>query len=422
VTQTQETILILDFGSQYTQLIARRVREQNVFSIIHPFKLSLDKIRSLRPQGIILSGGPSNVYSRNAPLVPKGLFDLGIPTLGICYGLQLVGYLNGGKVKKTTKREYGPAKLVIDDRKDLFKGFPKEIDCWMSHGDHVSKLPKGFQKLAHTSNAPIATMADRKRKIFGIQFHAEVAHTPLGHLVIENFVKTICGLKGTWTPQTFIRQTVGEIRAQVGKEQVVLGLSGGVDSSVVAALLHKAIGPRLTCIFVDNGLLRKFEAKRVELIIRKAMKMKLRVVRAEDLFLSRLSGVADPERKRKIIGRTFIEVFEKEAKKLGRIKYLAQGTLYPDVIESVSVHGGPTATIKSHHNVGGLPKRMKMKLIEPLRMLFKDEVRKVGRKLGLPEGIISRQPFPGPGLAVRILGAVTKERCDLLREADWDGS
>ncbi|MBI4430251.1 MAG: glutamine-hydrolyzing GMP synthase [Candidatus Omnitrophica bacterium] len=420
MSHSQHPILILDFGSQYTQLIARRVREQNVFSVIHPYRISLKEIKSMKPAGIILSGGPSNVYAKGAPLVSPGLFELDIPVLGICYGMQLIGHLSeGGKVLKTEKREYGPAVLSIDDRGDLFKSLPKKINCWMSHGDHVSELPKGFVKLAHTGNSPIASLADREKRIYGIQFHAEVVHTPLGHVIIRNFVRGICGLKGNWTPRSFIQQAVENIRRQVGRERVVLGLSGGVDSSVTACLLHRAIGGRLTCIFIDNGLLRKNEAERVERVFRRHFKMKLRVVRAEKDFLDGLKGVASPEQKRKIIGRTFIDVFEREAHKLGKVKFLGQGTLYPDVIESVPVHGGPTATIKSHHNVGGLPKRMRMTLIEPLRMSFKDEVRKVGRELGMPEEMVNRQPFPGPGLAVRILGAVTKERCDLLREADW---
>ncbi len=416
----ERPILILDFGSQYTQLIARRVREQNVFSVIHPYRISLKEINSINPAGIILSGGPSNVYAKGAPLVPADLFELGIPVLGICYGMQLIGYLSkGGKVWRTEKREYGPATLSIDDRSDLFKGLPKKIECWMSHGDHVSKLPKGFVKLAHSGNSPIASLADRERNIYGVQFHAEVVHTPLGHRIIRNFVRGICGLKGNWTPRSFIQQTVEDIRKQVGRERIVLGLSGGVDSAVTACLIHKAIGDRLTCIFIDNGLLRKNEAERVEKVFRKNLKMKLCVVNAEKEFLKNLKGAANPELKRKIIGRTFIQIFDREARKLGNVKFLGQGTLYPDVIESVSVHGGPTATIKSHHNVGGLPKRMRMKLVEPLRMLFKDEVRKVGRGLGMAEEMINRQPFPGPGLAVRILGSITKERCDLLREADW---
>lgn len=415
-----ETILILDFGSQYTQLIARRIREQHVFSVIHPFNISLSKIREIDPAGIVLSGGPASVYGRNAPLVSPELFDMGIPILGICYGMQLIGYLNkGGRVLKTPTREYGPARLTIDDPNGLFRNLPKTIDCWMSHGDHVSRLPHGFRRLAHTSSSPIAALLDPEKKIYGIQFHAEVAHTPLGNRIIKNFLKNICGMRGTWTPEAFIRETIQNIRQQVGNERVVLGLSGGVDSSVTARLIQRAIGHRLICIFVDNGLLRKGEAKRVEDLFKRHLKMKLRVVRAENLFLGRLKGVADPERKRKIIGRTFIEVFNKEAHKLGHVKFLGQGTLYPDVIESVSAHGGPSATIKSHHNVGGLPKRMKMKLIEPLRMLFKDEVRAVGRELGVPSEVLERQPFPGPGLAVRILGSVTKARCDLLREADW---
>src|SRR3989338_8073973 len=414
-----ETILVLDFGSQYTQLVARRVREQNVYSVIYPYRISTDQIRRINPQGIIFSGSPANVYQTKAPLPDPKIFELGIPILGICYGLQCTAHLLGGQVKKVKTREYGYAKLHVSRSEDLFKGLTKQMDCWMSHGDQVSRLPKGFERIAHTSTAPVASFRHREKKIYGVQFHPEVAHTPLGSKVIRNFLCRICGLKGNWTPKSFIQESVREIRNRVGKERVVLGLSGGVDSSVTGILIHRAIGEKLTCIFVDNGLLRLNERKRVDELFKKNLKMDIRIVQAEDEFLRKLHGVKDPEQKRKIIGRTFIKVFEREAKKLGHVAFLAQGTLYPDVIESVSFHGGPTATIKSHHNVGGLPKRMRFKLLEPLRALFKDEVRRVGRALKLPSDVIDRHPFPGPGLAVRILGDITKDRCDLLRKADW---
>jgi GMP synthase (glutamine-hydrolysing) len=414
-----DTILVLDFGSQYTQLIARRVREHHVFSAVHPFNSSIENILRLNPKGIILSGSPCNVYQKRAPLPDRRIFSLGIPILGICYGLQVTSCLFGGKVKKVREREYGRARLQIDRREDLFSGLPAQIDSWMSHGDQVLKLPKGFERIAHTRNSPIAAFRNRERKIYGVQFHPEVTHTPLGAKIIRNFLYRICGLKASWTPKSFILETVRLIRERVNGERVVLGLSGGVDSSVAAMLVHRAVGKRLTCIFVDNGLLRLKERERVRETFKNHFQMDVRIVDASREFLKALKGIEDPEKKRKIIGRIFIEVFEREAKKLGRVQYLAQGTLYPDVIESVSFHGGPTSTIKSHHNVGGLPKRMKFKLIEPLRELFKDEVREVGRALGLPQDLIQRQPFPGPGLAVRMIGPVTKERCDLLREADW---
>ncbi len=417
--KNKKELLILDFGSQYTQLIARAVREQKVFSRILPFNASLSTIKKLAVGGIILSGGPANVYQKKAPLPDPGIFELGVPILGICYGMQYLGYHFKGKVKKTEKREYGYADLLINARTDLFHGLPKKMVCWMSHGDHISRVPKGFETIAHTKNSAIASIRSLDKRYFGVQFHPEVKHTPLGRTIIHNFLFRICGFKGDWTPRHFITQSIKDIRALVGKEKVVLGLSGGVDSSVAAVLLHKAIGRKLTCIFVDNGLLRKNEIKRVEDTFRKNFKMNLRVSRASGSFLRALRGIAEPEKKRKIIGHEFIRVFQREAKHIGKVAFLGQGTLYPDVIESISFHGGPTSTIKSHHNVGGLPRKMKLRLVEPLRELFKDEVRMVGRALRIPSEIIDRQPFPGPGLAVRILGAVTKERCDLLREADW---
>lgn len=414
-----ETLVILDFGSQYTQLIARRVRELQVYSKILPFYAPIEEILNENPKGIILSGSPANVYGPKAPIPDKKIFDLGIPVLGICYGLQLIAHFFGGKVHKSQKREYGFARLKVDKESRFFKDLPESFVCWMSHGDKLDALPSGFEQLAHTDNAPVAAVANLQRKIFGVQFHPEVVHTENGAKLLANFVFQICGFKGDWTPRSFIQEAVEKIRQEAGKDRIVLGLSGGVDSSVAAVLLHEAVGKQLVCIFVDNGLLRLREAEKVIQTFRGNFKMNLRFVDAGKVFLSRLKGVVDPERKRKIIGRTFIEVFEKEAKKLGPVPFLAQGTLYPDVIESVSVHGGPTSTIKSHHNVGGLPKRMKFKLIEPLRELFKDEVRKVGHELGLSDEVIHRQPFPGPGLAVRVIGAITRERLDILRQADW---
>ena len=413
-----ETILVLDFGSQYTQLIARRVREKNVFSVIQPFNVSLEKIIELNPSGIILSGSPASVYQKTAPIPDLAIYSLGVPILGICYGLQVTTFLFNGKVKKVKHREYGHASLHIDKKEDLFRGLPTSIDCWMSHGDQVTRLPKGFERIAHTGTSPLSAFRNLKRKIYGVQFHPEVVHTPLGHKIIGNFLFKICKLKGDWTPKHFIQETVNQLKARVNGEKVVLGLSGGVDSSVAASLVHKAIGKKLNCIFVDTGLLRLNERERTRKIFKNLLHMNIKIVDASKEFLRALRGVEEPEKKRKIIGRVFIDVFRREAKRLGKVPFLAQGTLYPDVIESVSFHGGPSVTIKSHHNVGGLPKGLKFKLIEPLRELFKDEVRAVGRSMGLPSDLIDRQPFPGPGLAVRIIGKVTKERCDLLREAD----
>jgi GMP synthase (glutamine-hydrolysing) len=415
----QELIVILDYGSQYTQLIARRVRELKVYCEIHPCTVELAKIKSLAPSGLILSGGPSSVYEEGAPLGDPGLFDLGVPVLGICYGMQVMTQRLGGRVASSAHREYGPAELFIDDAGDLFQGLDQAgpLKVWMSHGDRIETPPPGFSAIAHSDNSPVAAMHDQSGRMFGVQFHPEVSHTPKGREVLSNFLFRVCDLSPTWTMAGFIEKTVGEVQARVGDGRVVCGLSGGVDSSVTAALLHEALGDQLTCIFVDNGLLRKDEAETVVDTFRGQFKINLIHVRAGERFLTRLEGVADPEQKRKIIGHEFIDIFDAEAEKLGRVDFLAQGTLYPDVIESVSFKG-PSATIKTHHNVGGLPEKMNLKLIEPLRELFKDEVRLVGAELGLPDEIVWRQPFPGPGLAVRILGAVTADRVTVLQQAD----
>ena len=414
----QEVVLVLDFGSQYNQLIARRIRENRVFSRIVPHNITAREIRRINPKGLILSGGPASIYGLNVPRPRKEIFELGIPILGICYGMQAMAHILGGKVTRARRREYGRAELRIDDFRGLFAGLDKKIICWMSHGDFVSKLPPGFKKIGHTSNTKYAVIADKERKFYGVQFHPEVAHTPKGNRVIANFLFKVCGCRGTWSAKSFINESVAGIKNTVGKEKVVCGLSGGVDSSVAAVLINKAIGRQLTCIFINNGLLRKGEAERVKKTFRKHFHINLRYVNAEKRFLKTLKGVTDPEKKRKVIGHEFIRTFEEEARKMGRIDYLAQGTLYPDVIESKSAFGGPSATIKTHHNVGGLPLNMKFKLVEPLRELFKDEVRQVGKELGLSEEITLRQPFPGPGLAIRIISDITKARLDLLREVD----
>ena len=414
-----EQIVILDFGSQYTQVIARRIRECNVYSVILGHDTPAVEIAALAPKGIILSGGPSSVYAKNAPLADRNIFALGVPVLGICYGVQLFAQFLGGKVEKGLKREYGKGVLTVKDAScTLFRNLPKMLQVWNSHGDKLTKLPRDFKSVAVTENSEYAAIENRARKFFGLQFHPEVVHTPRGKEIISNFVHGICGCGKNWTMRNYVERAVEEIRARVGTEKVILGLSGGVDSSVAAALLHKAIGGQLTCIFVNNGLLRGREAEVVREVFGRNFKIKLQYEDAAKLFLKRLKGVTEPERKRKIIGRTFIEVFQNAARRAGQAKFLAQGTLYPDVIESVPIDGNPAALIKSHHNVGGLPKKMKFALVEPLKCLFKDEVRQLGLELGLPKEIVLRQPFPGPGLAVRILGEVTPERCAILRNAD----
>lgn len=415
---SRESILILDFGSQYTQLIARRVRENHVFSQIVPYNISAEEISNLSPKGLILSGGPSSVYENKSPLPDKGIFKLGIPILGICYGMQAIAQMQDGKVKHTQEREYGKAELFVDDNSDLFYRLPGNLTCWMSHGDNIAKLPAGFTTIAHTLNTEHAAIAYKKRKIYGVQFHPEVVHTIRGSEIIGNFIFRICGCAGRWTIKSFIREAIENIRKSVGKSRVVCGLSGGVDSAVAACLIHRAIGDNLRCIFIDNGLLRKDEGIQVRKTFKDTMRLNLICVEAEARFLKALAQVTDPEEKRKIIGNEFVAIFEEQAKKFKGVEFLAQGTLYPDVIESVSAFGGPSARIKTHHNVGGLPLNMKLKLIEPLRELFKDEVRLIGKELSLPENVLFRQPFPGPGLAIRIVGEVTSENLRILREVD----
>jgi len=413
----KEIILILDFGSQYTQLIARKIRELGVYCEIYPYNFPLKDILSLKPKGIVLSGGPRSVNETDAPVCDRGIFALDFPILGICYGLQLTSKLFDGKVEKSTKREYGKAHIFLEKKDKLLDGIKDGDIVWMSHQDKVLKLPKGFENIAYSDNSPHAAIKSKVGSIYGVQFHPEVHHTPKGKRILRNFLYKICGVKGLYSPKSFVELATDRIRKAVGDGKVVCGLSGGVDSSVVAALVHKAIGDKLQCVFVNNGVLRKNEAEEVLDAFKDRLHINLKYVDAEELFLNALKGIRDPERKRKIIGKLFIRIFEEEAHKIGNAEYLAQGTLYPDVIESTSFKG-PSATIKSHHNVGGLPRKMKLKLLEPLRELFKDEGRIVGKELGLPDNLVYRQPFPGPGLAIRIIGDVTQERLHILKEAD----
>lgn len=413
----RETILIIDFGSQYTQLITRRIRETNVYSEIHPHTISIGSIRKIQPKGIILSGGPMSVYDEGAPVIDPEILNLGIPVMGICYGLQFICKISGGIVKKAADREYGKALLNIQGNSDLFAGVKNNTTVWMSHGDYLTGVPAGFEILATSSHSPICAISDKNRKIYGVQFHPEVVHTIEGSKILSNFLFGICGCRGDWTPHNFIEESILQIKKTAGNSKVICALSGGVDSTVAAMLVQKAVGNNLTCIHIDTGLMRKNESSQIKKMFDDKLKLNVIYVDAEDKFLSALKGVSDPERKRKIIGGLFIRLFEEEAEKIKDAGFLVQGTLYPDVIESVSVKGA-SATIKSHHNVGGLPEEMNLKLIEPFRELFKDEVRKVGNELNIPDYFIERHPFPGPGLAVRLLGEITKEKLDILREAD----
>jgi GMP synthase (glutamine-hydrolysing) len=415
----RESIIVLDFGSQYNLLIARRIRECNVYSELVPFDTPWEKIAHLNPKGVILSGGPASVYERNAPLAPAWVYEGRVPALGICYGMQAITYQLGGTVTPATKREYGHAVLHISDRESpLFSGLTEAITVWMSHGDSIEQMPPGFRAIAHTENTPLAAITNDKN-LYGIQFHPEVIHTPQGKEIIHNFAINVCKCKGNWTIGNYIEESIANIKNQVGAGKVISALSGGVDSAVVATLIHKAIGNQLTCIYVNNGLLRREEVERTFTAFRLNLGMNIIFVDATERFLDRLKGVVDPEQKRKSIGEEFIAIFEEEANKLGKVDFLAQGTLYPDVIESASSGSTASAKIKTHHNVGGLPSRMRLKLIEPLRYLFKDEVRQVGLQLGLSEEMVWRQPFPGPGLAIRIIGEVTKEKLEILRSADF---
>lgn len=417
-TEPGQRVLILDFGSQYTQLIARRVRECGVYSEIVPHTISPAELARNRPAALIFSGGPASVTDKGSPTCDPGLLRLGLPVLGICYGLQLMAKLLGGRVQATPRREYGPAVIRVRKKADLLRGLDRRLQVWMSHGDQVAEVPPGFEVLAKTATAPVAVMGHLRKRLYGLQFHPEVVHTPKGTEILRNFLFRVAGCEGGWTARSFVEKAVAEIRNLVGEDHVLCATSGGVDSSVLATLLHEAVGDRLHCVFINNGLLRKNEAKNVRHNLREHAGIKLHYVSAAKEFLRRLRGVASPERKRRIIGNVFIREFERAAKDLGMPRFLAQGTLYPDVIESRSAHGGPSVTIKTHHNVGGLPENLKFELIEPLRYLFKDEVRRVGQALGLPDKIIWRHPFPGPGLAVRIVGPVTRRKLRILRDAD----
>jgi len=414
----REGVVVIDFGSQYSLLIARRVRELHVYCELIPYDAPYEQIANLRPKGFILSGGPASVYEPGAPMAPSYVFESHLPVLGICYGMQVLTHQLGGKVIPGQRQEYGHALLHLGADSPLFAGLPSPLTVWMSHADLIGEMPQGFKSLAYTENSPIAVMGSDER-VFGLQFHPEVAHTPYGKEVLRNFLYRVCGCEGNWTPGNFIAESIARVREQVGEGRVISALSGGVDSSVVSTLIHRAVGDQLTCIFVNNGLLRLQEAERTLNTFEKHLGMNIRYVDASDRFLKRLEGIAEPERKRRLVGEEFIRVFEEEAAKIGQVDFLGQGTLYPDVIESASPDSRASARIKTHHNVGGLPSHMSLKLLEPLRHLFKDEVREVGLALGLPEDMVWRQPFPGPGLAIRIIGDVTREKLDILRAGDW---